>query len=73
MVAASRSCAPSMGAGLKVKVLPEAGHSDRREPQSVDPRGRREGSGKRSCGPMYKNRVEATPGRASGQVAAKLG
>jgi len=46
-----------MGAVLGVEVPPGAGHSDRREPQSVGPRGRREGSGERSCGSMDKNHV----------------
>ena len=51
-------CAPSMGIDLEVEVLSRAGHSERSEPQSVVPRGRREGSGKRSCGPTNRNRIE---------------
>jgi hypothetical protein len=46
-----------MGIDLGVKVLSRAGHSERSEPQSVVPRGRREGSGERSCGPTNRNRI----------------
>src|SRR2546423_1174652 len=55
---AAFSCAPGMGIDLEVEVLSRAGHSERSEPQSVGPRGRREGSGKRSCGPTNRNRIE---------------
>src|SRR6266545_5709152 len=47
-----------MGIDLEVKALSQAGHSERSEPQSVGPRGRREGSGERSCGPTNRNRIE---------------
>jgi len=46
-----------MGIDLEVGVLPRAGHSERSEPQSVVPWGRREGSGERSCGPTNRNRI----------------
>jgi hypothetical protein len=55
--AASFFGAPGMGIDLEVKVLSRAGHSERSEPQSVVPRGRREGSGERSCGPTNRNRI----------------
>jgi len=35
--AAVFSCAPGMGIDLEVKVLSQAGHSERSEPQSVVP------------------------------------
>jgi len=46
-----------MGIDLEVGVLPRAGHSERSEPQSVVPWGRREGSGERNCGPTNRNRI----------------
>jgi len=46
-----------MGIDLEVRVLSWAGHSEWSEPQSVGPRGRREGSGERSCGPTNRNRI----------------
>jgi short-subunit dehydrogenase len=53
----ARLGAPSMGADSEVQVLSKAGRSDRSEPQSVEPRGRREGSGERNRGSMYKKRL----------------
>jgi len=55
-----------MGIDLEVKVLSQAGHSERSGTQSVGPRGRREGSVERSCGPTNRSGYEATPSRASG-------
>jgi hypothetical protein len=55
--------APGMGIDLEVEILSRAGHSERSEPQSVGPRGRREGSGERSCGPTNRNRIEGGAGQ----------
>ncbi len=65
-------CAPGMGIDLEVEVLPRAGHSERREAQSVGPRGRREGSVERSYGPTNRNRIQGGAGqgeRAYGREA----
>ena len=57
LVPAIHVCAPGMGIDLEVRVLSRAGHSEQSEPQSVAPRGRREGSGERNCGPTNRNRI----------------
>jgi hypothetical protein len=49
--------APGMGIDLEVEVLSWAGHGERSEPQSVGPRGLREGSGELNCGPTNRNRI----------------
>ena len=64
--------APGMGIDLEVKVLPQADHSERSKPQSVDPRGRREGSGGEAAGRRTGTGYEAAPSRASGLASAKL-
>jgi hypothetical protein len=46
-----------MGATLEVKVLSKAGHRNRSEPQLRKGDRPWEGSGERSRGPMYKNRI----------------
>jgi hypothetical protein len=51
------SCAPSMGAVLRVQVPPKGGHPDRSEPQLREGDRAWEGSGERDRGPMYKNRI----------------
>ena len=48
--------APGIGIDLEVQLLPYAGHSERSEAQSVDPRGR-ERSVERSCGPTNRNGI----------------
>jgi len=47
----------------EVKVLSRAGCSDRSEPQSAGPRGRREGSGEQIRGLMNKNRIRGDDDR----------
>src|SRR5215212_9809707 len=61
-----------MGADLEVKVLSSAGHGERSKPQSVGPRGQREGSGARSGGPTNRNRIEgvAAQGERAGDREA---
>ena len=49
--------APSMGINLEVKVLSEIDHSDRSEPQGRDREEPSGGSGERSRGPTYRNRI----------------
>ena len=49
--------APSMGAVLRVKVPPKGGHSNRSEPQLRKGDRPLGGSGERSRGSIYKNRV----------------
>jgi hypothetical protein len=46
-----------MGIDLEVKVLPEIGHNDRSEPQGRNREGPSGGSGERSRGPTYRNRI----------------
>jgi hypothetical protein len=60
--------APSMGIDLEVKVLPEAGHSNRSEPQGRNREGPSGGSGERSRGPTYRNRIggDAEQGERTG-------
>jgi len=50
-------CAPSMGAVLRVEVPPKGDHPDRSEPQLRKGDRPWGGSGERSRGPMYKNRI----------------
>jgi hypothetical protein len=67
--------APSMGAVLRVQVPPKGGHPNRSEPQLREGDRPWEGSGERSRGPMYKNRIrgDAERGeRAKGREAAMV-
>ena len=64
--------APSMGAVLRVQVPPKGDHPDRSKPQLRKGDRSWEGSGERSRGPMYKNRIrgDAERGeRAKGRKA----
>ena len=49
--------APSMGAVLRVQVLPRGGHLNRSEPQLRKGDRPWEGSGERNRGPMNKKRI----------------
>jgi hypothetical protein len=54
---AASSSAPSMGIDSEVKVLSKIGHSDRSEPQGRNREGPSGGSGERTRGPTYRNRI----------------
>ena len=58
-----RLCVPSMGAVLPVRIRPKGGHPDRSEPQLREGDRAWEGSGERSRGPMYKNRIRGAAER----------
>ena len=51
------ACMPSMNLSLEVEALPESGHRDRREPQLRKGDRPWEGSGERSDGATYRNRI----------------
>ena len=70
--AETQTCAPSMGAGLEVRVLRRPGRRDPSEAQGVDREVEAEGSVERIGGLTYRNRMRGVHGRASGHVTAKL-
>lgn len=66
-------CAPSMGALLEVKVLPQADHSERSEAQLHEGNRVWEGSVERkTVSRGTQTASEAAPSRASRQETAKL-
>jgi hypothetical protein len=68
-------CAPGMGALLEVKVLPQAGHSERSEAQLREGDRAWRGSVERSCEPMDKNRItrRCRAGRAGKKLRSSCG
>jgi hypothetical protein len=61
-----------MGIDSEVKVLSEADHSNRSEPQSVDREAGVKEAGSEAAGRRTGTGFEAEPSRASGQRTAKL-
>jgi hypothetical protein len=63
-----------MGAVLRVQVPPKGDHLDRSEPQLREGDRAWEGSGERSRGPMYKNRIRgaAEQGERAGNREALM-
>ena len=60
-----------MGTDLEVRVLSEAGHSDRSEPQAPEGDDGVKEAGSEAAGRRTGTGYEAVPSRASGQKTAK--